>query len=126
MRIRQSVRRSTGSGDTNLERVRGTVIEIYYADICGLCHKALNYFKERKLPVTAYEVDWDAERDQWVDSDNVKQMLARAGAVDFVPQIFLHGKIHISGWKRLEPMIESGAFDRLLAQAPAEDHDSGS
>lgn len=92
-------------------------IEIYYAQICGLCHKALDFFAERRLPVQAHEVHWDGERDQWVDSENVRVMLQRAGEVDFVPQIFINETHHISGWRQLEPMIQSGDFDRLLEDA---------
>jgi glutaredoxin len=45
-------------------------------------------------------------------------MKRRAGNVDFVPQIFINGH-HIPGWRKLEPMIASGEFDRLLEAPPA-------
>jgi glutaredoxin len=89
-------------------------IEIYYADICGLCHKAMDFFRSRGLPFTAREVHWDAEKDDWVDSPTVREMKQRAGDIDFVPQIFIRGRHHIPGWRKLEPMIASGEFDRLL------------
>ena len=92
-------------------------IEIYFAEVCGLCHKAMDYFRSRDLPFTAYEVGYDAEADAWIPSPNRDSMIARAGEVDFVPQIFINGTHHVPGWKKLEPMIESGEFDRLL-QAP--------
>ncbi len=91
-------------------------IEIYYAEVCGLCHKALDFFAERQLPVQAHKVEWDGQRDRWVDSKNVHDMLRRAGEVDFVPQIFINESHHISGWRQLEPMIQSGAFDRLIEE----------
>lgn len=88
-------------------------IEIYYADVCGLCHKAMNYFRSRDLDFTAYEIEYDREKDAWVPSPTVNEMIVRAGEVDFVPQIFVNGT-HIPGWKKLEPMIKNGEFDNLL------------
>lgn len=87
-------------------------IEIYYADVCGLCHKAMDYFRSRSLPFTAYELVWDGAK--FVDSPASREMVRRCGPVDFVPQIFVHGQ-HIAGWRKLEPMIQSGEFDRLLS-----------
>lgn len=89
-------------------------IEIYYAEVCGLCHKALNYLRSRNLPLVTHEVHWDSERDDWVPSPVVDEMKQRAGDVDFVPQIFINDALHISGWRKLEPMIASGEFDRIL------------
>ncbi len=90
-------------------------IEIYHAEICGLCHKAMEFFRSRGLNFTAHEVVWDGEKQDWVDSPNVRDMKRRAGDVDFVPQIFINGNIHIPGWRKLEPMIEAGEFDRLIS-----------
>lgn len=90
-------------------------IEIYYAEICGLCHKAMEYFHSRGLHFTAHEVIWDDESQDWVDGPNVREMKRRAGDVDFVPQIFINQDIHIAGWRKLEPMIASGEFDRLIS-----------
>ena len=89
-------------------------IEIYFADICGLCHKAMNYFRGRGLAFSAYEVHWDERADTFVDSEHSRSMFERCGRVDFVPQIFINGR-HIAGWRTLEPMIRSGEIDRLLA-----------
>jgi len=87
-------------------------IEIYYADICDLCHKAMDFFRSRQLPYTAHEVFWDGEK--FVESEHTRNMYQRCGKeVDFVPQIFVNGT-HIAGWRKLEPMIESGELDRLL------------
>lgn len=89
-------------------------IEIYYAEVCGLCQKALAYFRERSLPFQAYEVFWDEAADRFVDSPHTRDMYKRCGKeVDFVPQIFVNGH-HIPGWRKLEPMIQSGEFDALL------------
>lgn len=91
-------------------------IEIYYAEICGLCHKAMDFFRSRGLAFTKYEVHWDGEK--FVDTEISRAMAARCGkTVDFVPQIFINGH-HIAGWRKLEPMIASGEFDRLLSGKP--------
>jgi glutaredoxin len=86
-------------------------IEIFYADICGLCHQAMDYFRGRGLRFQAYEVQWDGVA--FVDSEHTRALYERCGPVDFVPQIFINGH-HISGWRKLEPMIRSGEVDRLL------------
>ncbi len=90
-------------------------VEIFYAEICGLCHKALAFFRERGVPVSAYEVEWDGER--FVDGEHARELRRRCGDVDFVPQIFIDGR-HIAGWRRLEPMIESGEIDLWLEGGP--------
>ena len=93
-------------------------IDIYYAEVCGLCHKAMDFFRSRELEFTAYEVEWDAEADAFVDGENTRAMMRRCGEdMDFVPQIFINGT-HIAGWRTLEPMIESGALDALVEAQP--------
>ena len=95
-----------------------TEIEIYYCSVCGLCTKAIDFLRSRNLDFAAYAVEWDSEADAFRDSPNAREMFDRCGeTVDFVPQIFINGK-HVAGWRKLEPMIESGEFDRLL-QSPA-------
>ncbi|MDA0577789.1 MAG: glutaredoxin domain-containing protein [Verrucomicrobia bacterium] len=87
-------------------------IEIYYAEVCGLCHRAMDYFRTRDLPFQAHEVHW--QEPEFVDSENTRAMYRRCGAkVDFVPQIFINGR-HIPGWRKLEPMIQSGEIERVL------------
>ena len=88
-------------------------IRIYYADICSLCHKAMNWMRSRGFEFEAVEVFWDSARDRWVDDANSRQMLRESGNVDFVPQIFINGR-HIMGWRRLEPMIQSGEIEDIL------------
>ena len=89
-------------------------IEIFYADICGLCHKAMDYFRGRGLAFQTYEVHWDQRADAFVDSAHARAMYERCGGtVDFVPQIFINGR-HIAGWRKLEPMIQSGELERTL------------
>ena len=92
-------------------------VEIYYASVCGLCTKALEYFRGRSLTFIAYAVEWDTEKDAFKDSENTREMYKRCGGtVDFVPQIFIETK-HIKGWRELKPLIESGEIDTLLSQS---------
>jgi glutaredoxin len=88
-------------------------IEIFYAEVCGLCHKAMDYFCSRDLEFTKYEIGYDGDKDEWLPSENLDEIVRRVGPIDFVPQIFVNGT-HIAGWKKLEPMIENGEFDKLL------------
>ena len=89
-------------------------IDIYYSSTCNLCTKAIEFFHSRGLTFTAYAVEWDNNTNAFVDSDNSRKMKERSGTTpNFVPQIFI-GKRHIAGWRKLQPMIESGEFDRLL------------
>ncbi len=89
-------------------------VDIYYSRVCGLCTKALDFLRARGVTFTAYAVEWDREKDAFVDSTNSREMHARCGeTVDFVPQIFI-GSRHVKGWRKLEPMIESGEIDALI------------
>ena len=89
-------------------------VEIYYARVCGLCTKALDFFRGRGVTFTAYAVEWDGQKEEFVDSGNTRKMHERCGeTVDFVPQIFI-GDTHVKGWRELEPMIQSGTIDRLI------------
>ena len=48
-----------------------------------------------------------------VSAPNIsEEMIERSGRTS-VPQIFI-GDRHIPGWRKLEPMIESGDFDKLI------------
>ena len=94
--------------------LRMAKVDIYYARVCGLCTNALEFFRSRGATFTAYAVEWDAEKQEFVDSDNTRRMYERCGEiVDFVPQMFI-GDVHIKGWRKLEPMIESGEIDSLI------------
>ena len=91
-----------------------TEVDIYYARVCGLCTKAVDFLRERGTTFRAFAVEWDGENDEFVDSGNTREMYRRCGEkTDFVPQIFIGDK-HIKGWKVLEPMIESGEIDELI------------
>ncbi len=92
-------------------------ITIYYTSICGLCTKAMEFLRSRNLPFHAKPVIWDQATDSFSDTPYAREMFRRCGqSVDFVPQIFI-GKAHIAGWRKLEPMIASGEFDRLLSKS---------
>lgn len=72
------------------------------------------------MTFTACAVEWDAEKDEFADSVNTREMVKRCGEkVDFVPQIFI-GDTHIKGWRKLKPMIESGEIDSLLTKSERE------
>lgn len=91
-------------------------ITIYYASVCGLCHKAIEFFTSRGLDFDARAIGYDKESDEWLPSENLDTLEDIIGTFDFVPQIFINGT-HIAGWKKLEPMIESGKFDEMLNSA---------
>lgn len=92
-------------------------IEIYYASVCGLCTKALEFLRGRGVTFTAYAVEWDSEKDAFRDSVNTRKMYLQCGEeVDFVPQLFIANK-HIKGWRELKPMIESGEIENVLSKA---------
>ena len=89
-------------------------VEIYYADMCGLCHQAMDVFREKGIEFEAYRLEWDGENNEFKDSEYARELYRRCGEkVDFVPQFFIHGE-WISGWAELEPMIQSGEFDKML------------
>lgn len=89
-------------------------VHIYYSKVCGLCTKAINYMHSRGVTFTAFAIEYDAQADEFVDSENTREMYRRCGEkVEFVPQIFI-GENYIGGWRKLEPMIESGEIDSLL------------
>lgn len=91
-------------------------IDIYYANVCGLCTEAINYLHKRGVTFTAHAVEYDADADEFSDSANTREMFRRCGeTVDFVPQIFI-GERHIGGWRKMEPMIHSGEIDELLPE----------
>ena len=90
------------------------IVDVYYARVCGLCTNALEFFRSRGVTFTAHAVEWDGENEKFVDSDNTREMYRRCGEeVDFVPQIFI-GDLHVKGWRKLEPMIESGEIDTRI------------
>lgn len=91
-------------------------IDIYYAQMCGLCHQAMDYLTGRGIPFNAHEVKWDPEAGAFEDSETSRELYRRCGeTVDVVPQIFINGR-HVAGWRGLEPLIESGEFDNMIKE----------
>ena len=45
-------------------------VEIYYARVCGLCTKALAFFRSRGVTFTAYAVEGDREKEEFMESAN--------------------------------------------------------
>ncbi len=89
-------------------------VEVYYSDMCGLCHVAMDYLTENNIPFDKYKLKWDATTGNWEDSAESRRLFNRCGEkVEFVPQFFI-GDRWVSGWRELEPMIKSGELDRLL------------
>lgn len=71
---------------------------------------------KRGLNFTAYAVEYDSELDEFTDTENTQNMNARCGGpVEFVPQIFIDNQ-HIGGWRKLEPLIQSGEIEKLLSK----------
>ncbi len=96
--------------------MKQAMVDIYYASVCGLCAKTLEYFRSRGLDFHARAVVWDKDADAFRDDDNARELFRRCGGVvDFVPQIFVNDT-RIAGWRSLEPMIADGSFDRLLQE----------
>jgi glutaredoxin len=87
-------------------------IEIFYAQLCGACHDAMDYFTARGIPFESYEVKWQG--DDWLDDDNGQRFKEHFGTADFVPQLMI-GDRHIKGWRELSALIESGEIESLLA-----------
>ncbi len=89
-------------------------VEVYYSDMCDLCHKAMDYLTKKNIPFTKYKLTWDSATGDWQENDASKRLFQRCGQkVDFVPQFFINDR-WISGWRELEPMIESGKLDEIL------------
>ena len=90
-------------------------IDIYYAEMCSLCHEAMDYFRARGIPFRAIELRW--KNGAWVDSEQAREFVRRCGPVDFVPQIFI-GNRHIAGWRTLSQLIATGEVEELLKSVP--------
>ena len=89
-------------------------VEVYYSDMCGLCHIAMDRLTEKGIPFDKYKLKWDAKSDDWEDSAASRRLLGRCGEkVEFVPQFFIKDR-WVSGWRELEPVIDSGELDEML------------
>ena len=88
-------------------------IEIFFSQMCGLCHEAMDFFRERGLTFDAYEVHWKGN--ELVDSENARELKRRVPDVEFVPQIFIDGR-YIEGYRSLEELIKTGEIDTILSK----------
>lgn len=89
-------------------------VDIFYNKACGACDEAIEFLHHQGVDFHAYAVEFDAEADRFVDSENTREMYRRCGEdINFVPQIFV-GNTHIAGWMKLRPMTENGEFTRLI------------
>ena len=86
-------------------------VEVFYGQMCGACHDAMDYFTEKGVAFDAYEVKWG--KDDWVDDENGRGFKQRFGDADTVPQIMM-GERHVKGWKELSALIETGEIEGLL------------
>jgi glutaredoxin len=90
-------------------------IDIYYTSICGLCTQALETLRSKNLSFTAHAVEWNHSEGRFIRTPTVEELYRRCNQeVDFVPHIFIN-TTHIAGWKELEPLVTSGAFDKMIA-----------
>lgn len=87
-------------------------IEIFFSQLCGGCHDAMDYFRERGHEFQSFEVKWDPDG-SLAQGENEDELRRRLGDADFVPQIFIDDK-HIGGWMALSGLIESGEIDDVL------------
>ena len=87
-------------------------IEIFFSQMCGLCHEAMDFFRERELPFESYEVHWKGE--DLLDSENAQELKRRVPNVEFVPQIFIDGH-HIEGYRSLHELIKTGEIESILS-----------
>ena len=86
-------------------------VEIFYSQMCSLCHEAMDYFRAQGIPFEAYEIHWG--KAGVVPDDNGQEFIRRCGDLDFVPQIFIDGS-HIKGWHEMSQLIETGEIQKLL------------
>ena len=81
-------------------------VEIYTADFCGYCHRAIQLLKSRNIKYTQYDVTYDRASRQG--------MTKRASGRTSVPQIFINDT-HIGGSDELVEIALNGRLDELLA-----------
>ena len=81
------------------------IVEIYTADFCGYCHRALQLLESRNIEYTQYDVT--------LDRAGRRAMTKRAFGRTSVPQIFING-VHIGGSNELVKIALNGRLNELL------------
>ena len=81
------------------------IVEIYTADFCGYCHRALQLLESRNIEYTQYDVT--------LDRAGRRAMVKRAFGRTSVPQIFINDT-HIGGSDELVKIALNGRLNELL------------
>ncbi len=81
-------------------------VEIYTAQMCGYCHRALRLLDSKGVEYKQIDVS--------MSSSLRDEMRSRAGGSRTVPQIFIDGD-HIGGSDDLYALERAGNLDPLLA-----------
>ena len=81
-------------------------IEIYTAQMCGYCHRALRLLDSKGVAYKQIDVS--------MNSTLRDEMRSRSGGSKTVPQIFIDGD-HIGGSDDLYALERAGNLDPLLA-----------
>ena len=80
-------------------------IVLYTTQICGYCQRAKRLLDRKGVTYDEIRVDVDAER--W------REMSARSGGRDTVPQLFI-GERHVGGFEEMVALDLDGELDPLL------------
>lgn len=81
-------------------------VTIYTTMLCPYCYRAKALLKRKGVRFTEIDVG--------MDPDKRREMTARAGGRQTVPQIFINGR-HVGGSEELAALERTGELDRLLA-----------
>ena len=82
------------------------LVEIYTADFCGYCDRAIQLLKSRNIEYTQYDVT--------LDRACRRAMAMRASGRTSVPQIFINDT-HIGGSDELVKIALNGRLNELIA-----------
>ncbi|HUU65923.1 MAG TPA: glutaredoxin 3 [Methyloceanibacter sp.] len=87
------------------------MIVLYTTPHCGFCLAAKRLLAGKGLDFEEIDVSFDNEKRS--------EMMARAGGVRTVPQIFIHGH-HVGGHSDLAALERAGELEDWLLREPAE------
>jgi glutaredoxin 3 len=86
-----------------------TRILLYTTPFCGYCQAARRLLAAKGLDFEEVDIAFDAEKRA--------EMIARAGGLRTVPQIFIHGR-HVGGYEELAALEREGKLDAWLVNGP--------